>query len=377
MSFSKFLQFLQFWWMYVIALLTFIITVTSRILFHGEMFGFDYFVYQPDGALYTHMALTLGGVSSDEATKAVIDWYATSAKPGLILTEEFFNPSINSDAWNLVGARLIYPLFSTPFVALFGIHGMLIVPIMSFAVLIWLILRSSVRLQNPILGLVLVFIVTVSPTVTRWYVANLTDGILASVIALSAYIIIFELRYATLTVLLLVTVGSFTRFSLPFWIALGLFLLKEKKVRFSILLISWSIISFVPAILFKPNLSFIAPQESQSVIERLFEFIWEALRLIFVEFSQLAALDRPLLSILIAGVILSLFSLQLNFSVLFLYMGLAGWFIGALNPVLGVNFRYQLPILFPACLVIIARGKFPDNRLFGNTLNIIRKKADK
>jgi hypothetical protein len=82
-----------------------------------------------------------------------------------------------------------------------------------------------------------------------------------------------------------------------------------------------------------------------------------------------------LLIVLIVAILISFLNLRRQSSQLFLLMGLAGWFIGALNGVLGVNFRYQLPVIFFACWAILDQSEILRNRSIRNTLQIMGDKA--
>ena len=254
---------------------------------------------------------------------------------------------------------------------------MLVVPIVSFAVLLFLVLRISQKLNHMTMGIVLVFLLTTSPTVTRWYVANITDGILTTTVALAIFLSISKSRFWIPLFFFLISAGSATRFSLPFWLVFTVYFMTRRQFFIAVAVLIWSIVNFLPAILTKPNLDFVRPQESQTYLERIFEFVIDAFRLLFVEFAQLAVLDRPLLLVIMAAIYFSLANFRGTSSQLFILMGLAGWLIGALNPVLGVNFRYQLPILFSACWVIIEHLNIRGHGNFINSLNIVRHEVDK
>jgi hypothetical protein len=54
---------------------------------------------------------------------------------------------------------------------------------------------------------------------------------------------------------------------------------------------------------------------------------------------------------------------------------LAVWFIGAINGTVGVNFRYQLPVLAFACWVILLNSSNFTDWFGGRRVDIERKKA--
>jgi hypothetical protein len=48
------------------------ITISSRLLFNGDVFDFDFHLYQPDGAVYTYLTLRWLGNSHISAAEQVI-----------------------------------------------------------------------------------------------------------------------------------------------------------------------------------------------------------------------------------------------------------------------------------------------------------------
>jgi hypothetical protein len=73
----------------------------------------------------------------------------------------------------------------------------------------------------------------------------------------------------------------------------------------------------------------------------------------FIEMAQLAVLDRLLLTIVIIAFVLAVKFRKLESSQFFLANLAAVWTLGTLNATLGVNFRYELPILIFCCWVIL------------------------
>lgn len=349
----------------------FAISVASRILFNGMIFDFDYHLYQPDGAVYTYMALKYAGFSHVSAAQQVIDWYAIYAEPGTSLSLSFFSPETNPGVWSLGGTRVFYPLLSTPFVYMFGIEGMLVIPILSFFLLLIVVMRISQYVENQFVGLGLIFLITTSPTISRWYVANITDGVLATIFAVALLVALkYPHQKALIPLSLLIAAGSATRFSAPFWIALAIIYWTRDR-RTSLILFFVTIICVIPTLAARPDSGSIVAGAEGGVIAKILYFPVSALRILFIEFAQLAAVDRSLLVALLAAIITSLWHLKDQSSQLFLLMGMAGWFIGALNGVLGVNFRYQLPLIVFACWVILNHLKFFRNRSIRNVIQIV------
>ena len=94
---------------------------------------------------------------------------------------------------------------------------------------------------------------------------------------------------------------------------------------------------------------------------------------LLLEFLQLAALDRLLLFLLCLSLVIAIKSSTKTVSQDFLLMLMAGLFVGALNGTLGVNFRYQLPVL-PYLVAVILNTDFTTrstvfnvkSRIFGH-----------
>jgi hypothetical protein len=76
---------------------------------------------------------------------------------------------------------------------------------------------------------------------------------------------------------------------------------------------------------------------------------------------QLIVLDRIFFLVCALCVYLSLRNIYKESSQLFLFVLLAGLLTGALNGNVGVNFRYQLPVLFFICWSLIDNLNFSFN----------------
>ncbi len=340
------------------------ISIASRLSFNGSMFGFDYYLYQPDGAAYTYMALKLTGTSHEIAAREVITWYSLYAEPGSNFSKEFFNADSNPAVWGLVTTRIVYPLLSAPFVGILGIPGMLAIPVISFVLFLYLILWLGKATSNRTLAYLLVVLISISPTILRWYVANITDGLLATIISI-AFVVILRFReqpWSWFLLSFLVVLGSFTRFSLPYWLALSVILMILGKLKLGLFLSVISVVSFVPSLQsmveVRDKADAFLPVVTGSTLEKVLLLPWSAIRVLFFEFAQLAAIDRLLLILILGAALLSLLHFKALSSRFFLLVSLAGWSIGTLNGTIGVNFRYQLPIIFFACFVLLDRSNF-------------------
>jgi hypothetical protein len=61
--------------LYVSVLGIWLVTLLIKLKYNGLVFGFDYGLYHPDGALYTTRALDWSGYTETEAAKIVSNWY--------------------------------------------------------------------------------------------------------------------------------------------------------------------------------------------------------------------------------------------------------------------------------------------------------------
>ena len=335
---------------YILAcLLILTVAIISRLSFSGSVYGFDYGLYQPDGAHYTFRTLLFLGHNENEAARLVVDWYHKYSVDLQSLKTVNLLPETNP-LWNLSVPRVIYPALSMLPVLIFGIPGMLVVPILSLSILVFVIYQTAFKLGKPNLGLLLIFLILASPTVMRWMIANCTDSLLVGLVAL--YLLVHLSNRSARTVyvwkILLIFLSSFTRFCLPIWIAIfaaEYFLLKHRKRSLSLVLVS--ALASLPAILLQPdgNSAFLPEKNGQGLLNRLIYLPISFVKVAFIEIAELAVLDRILLLLLLFGVFFALRNLRDEASLFFLALALAVWTLGALNGVMGVNFRYQLPLL--------------------------------
>jgi hypothetical protein len=123
------------------------VSVASRVIVNGVSFGFDYSIYQPDGVLYALRTYMFLGEDQLASAKLIESWYFTHASSGKHFDPASILPQ-NTPAWGLVAPRILYPLLSIPFVALFGMAGLLVIPSLSLLILvlcIYLISRKHYR----------------------------------------------------------------------------------------------------------------------------------------------------------------------------------------------------------------------------------------
>lgn len=342
------------------------ICAISKLLFNGLILGFDYGIYQPDGKYYTYIALDLLNQNPIQSAQEVVNWYAIHGFKMQVFTVEDLIPS-TSPVYHLISHRILYPLLSVPFVAMLGIPGMLVIPTLSLLVLMLSIQVLANRAKRPLIGLVLVFFLSVSPTVSRWMILNCTDSLLTAIYALVPYgIAVFEKnRKKGLFYLgILIILTSATRFTLPIWIAiLGVLLLRKFHRKELILLSILSIFAAIPALIAQSSTALLPGETEASLISKVLRLPISFVRVVSIDVLQFGVLDRLLLVILVLAVAQA-FRLWRNLSSsIFLAVFFAAYFIGAINGTLGVNFRYQLPVLIFCCWVILDSFDTSNGRL--------------
>ena len=353
-----------------------LITVISRLKFNGLILDFDYGVYQPDGSHYAYRTLTFLGVDSNAAAERVVNWYQIHGVKNNIFPPAHLQPE-TSGVWGLVAPRILYSLLSVPFVFFFGLPGMLAIPVASFVLLVFCVFRMSEISGKQSIGFLLVIVLCTSPTVLRWMISNLTDSLLAALFALVALLLMTKTSraywYGGISLLIVLT--SITRFSLPIWLAIAAVLwinrMKSQGVWVSVL----SSISFLPTLLYMPNNALLPANAEVGVLWKIILLVKSFFTIGFIEVAELGALDRILMVTLLAAVAIALRYHREISSRYFLAVSLAVWAIGAINGTLGVNFRYQLPLLgFAAWVILSNSSQFAD--WFGRRrIDVIGKEA--
>jgi len=341
---------------YLIALAIWALAVTAKYKFQGLVFGFDYGTYQPDGKFYTYMALDFLNQNPVQSAQQVVDWYLIHGFKMNTFTIQDLMPE-TSYAYPVISHRILYPLLSIPFVALFGIPGMLAIPALSLLVLFSAIQFLANKFGKPIIGLGIVITLSFSTTVLRWMMVNCTDALLVGLFALLPLLLLHKFksknfRIAALCVLILFT--SATRFVLPFWLAIILILLfRERRKLEGLFLIIFSITCALPALSAQLSTALLPADQDSPTVIKLFKLPIAFAQVVGIDFLQFGVLDRIFLFFLVFCLIQAVrlyrrLSSQLFFAVLF-----AGYTIGAINGTLGVNFRYQIPVLIFASWVVL------------------------
>jgi hypothetical protein len=361
-------------WLAVVTLA--LLAVASRLKFNGLILDFDYGIYQPDGSHYMFRTLTFLGVDSNLASHQVAEWYQIHGVKNNIIDPNRLTPN-NSEMWRLVSPRILYPLLSVPFVYFIGLSGMMVIPVISFLLLVFSIYRISEINNRSLIGLVLVAAITTSPTVLRWMIANITDSLLTGLFALTVLLIAksFSGKTWILSMVFLICLTSATRFCLPIWLGVSLVYLLNKLRTQGLVILITSTVAFIPTLIRFPSVPLVPESSDAQEVRKLLQLPISLIRVGFIEIAQLAALDRLLLIILVIALIISIICWKEKSSQFYMSTLLSVWLIGAINPVLGVNFRYQLPLIAFACWAIVTNLKSFTDWVAWRRINVIGKKT--
>jgi len=326
--------------------ITWAISVVARLKFNGLAYGFDYGLYQPDGMHYTFRTLTFLGKSDLVSAQMVSDWYSTHGfKISQINPPDLFPE--NNRVWGVISPRILYPILSMPFVALLGIPGMLAIPALSFLILLFTIYLIGGKYNQKGLAVTMALLLTASVTTTRWMISNCTDALLVGITCFAVLILISEISETQKVIWLsaIGVLGVITRFSLPIWIAIALVMCSYRKLKSAFVLILITSLATVPTYIAQPADAVLPGTQNLSGFEKLLALPISFLKVAFIEIAELAALDRILLFFLICALVIAFLKWREVENRYFLIVCFAVFFIGAINGVLGVNFRYQLPLI--------------------------------
>lgn len=335
---------------YFFVFLFWALSILLKIKFNGLVLGFDYGLYHPDGALYSTRGFDWSGFSESQSAKIVSDWYNLHAFK--------FNSTIPNDLYYVnhplypeYSTRILYPLLSVPFIKLLGMQGMLVVPALSLLLLMLIVAKIGLALQKPLSTLVVVFILSSSTTVLRWMLVNTTDALLAGIFALIAFVLFKKISdvgwYGYIGIL--IVLSGVTRISLLFWLGIGLVLFLNSSKTKGIYTALLSILVALPTVLSHSENSFLAIEGNRPIIEKLLLYPFYLIKVTFYEFAQLFVFDKILFFMCIFSIYFSVRTFKKISSKYLLIMFIAGFLTGALNGNVGVNFRYQLPILVFVC----------------------------
>ena len=355
---------------YLLISLVWIVSVISKLKFNGLVYGLDFGLYHPDGVHYTLRTLVWLGHNPAEAAQQVSNWYSVNSAKNVVIDPISILPE-NSPVWGLVNPRLLYPFLSLPFVSLFGVAGMLVVPALSLLITMFAIYKLASSRLGRTSSLLLTISISLSPTILRWSVANLTDPLSMALFSFVPLLFTSKLnqRSQYLCFFTLILLTSVTRFCLPIWMAIALFLFLTRKFRSSIFVAFVAFVASLQALLSGTSVGLLPSEGSETPLQKMALLPISFIKIAIVEVGQLVVLDRFLLGILIFATISSLRNYRMESSKLFLLVALAVWLLGAINGVFGVNFRYQLPLVPFIYWVIITSD------LTGKIDNLIRRRG--
>lgn len=325
------------------------VAVIGKLRFNGLVYGFDYGLLQPDGARYSFRTLQFMGTPRIDAALEVAEWYQSHS---FKLRDLDFRILIDpeSPGYALVKTRVIYPFLCVPFVLAFGLWGMLVVPILSLLVLLLVNQYLAEKNKAPYVGILVSVLLVSSPTVMRWMMVNTADPLLTGFFAIVVLILVALEKRSRLGMLpgvlfVGVIITSFTRFCLPIWLAVGLYFFVVKKMRLALLITITAFLASLPALLTSAEHARDVSVKDSSMLTQAVYFPLIAFKVLFVEFAQLLVLDKILLFLIGLSAALALTHLRKPTTFLFVFVFFAVWLIGSINGTLGVNFRYQLPLL--------------------------------
>ena len=229
---------------------------------------------------------------------------------------------------------------------------MLVIPVISFFVLQFSILTLGVKLKKLGLAASIALVISMSPTVLRWMISDCADSLFVALISLLPILLtVKNLVVQRILMILLVIAATFTRFSLPIFLAIAIVLLLKRKFLLAGLILVTSLVVNIPAL--TQSSSMLLPQSDLSFLNKLISLPVSALKVGFIEVAELAVLDRLLLLVLILSFVLAAKNYKTDSSMYFFAVLLSVWALGAVNGTLGVNFRYQLPLVIFCCWVLI------------------------
>ena len=331
---------------YIAIIFIWLATFAIKIKFNGLIYGLDFGLLHPDGSLYAFRALSFLGYSQEHAALEVSSWYSQYAQKFNSFEPEslYFQ---NNPNWTIFQFRILYPILSIPFVKILGLNGMLVIPAFSLLAVMVTIVRVGFEMHKVRLAFFIAVFLSFSLTVQRWMFADITDGLLVAIMCIYLLMLVMEAQgknWYFVTSILIIASGL-TRFSLLLWLSLSFLLFIEKKRRESFFIGLLALVMFVPTFFVKFDGAILATSPNQSILGKLIYFPFSMGKIAFFELGQLAVLDRYLLLFLCIGIYLSIRNIRDRSSKYFIAVLLSLWATGALNGVVGVNFRYQLPIL--------------------------------
>ncbi len=299
-----------------------LIAVASRFIKSGSVYGMDFGLFHPDGVNY------------------------------LRFTQDIVNLEIQNStvyAWS----RPLYPFLSLPFYILFGKLGMLVIPSVCYLIVGLTLLQFAVDKKTRLVISALFLVVSCSSTLLRWVVADLTDSLHLALFTLCCLGIFKNWKLHNLFILVLL--GSLARPMGFLWSAMfitcAITCINRRKrgyvllaiVSLGLFLVNTTIMAVFGG--FGPN--------SRSLTEQIVSIPLNFISLTIVEFGQLAVMDRVLFYLIIFSIVIALGRFRDSWSLVHLSVIFSSFLLSAWIGVWGVNFRYQLPVISTALIVIL------------------------
>ena len=319
--------------------------VMSRLIKNGDVYGLNYNLFQPDGALYHAYTLHLQGKSWLESARFVNQFFVEQ------IGTSYLGETIAPATQKMIFTRPLLSILSFPFVFIFGQFGMLVVPALSFLAIGGVLYLIGKKVNRPYLAALLFFILTLSTSVNRWMISNLTDGLLVAVIAMIYLLLVYS--KTRILFLVLIVLALLTRPSGPLLVALLFpFAIAGRKAALFIGM-SLSVLGTFALAFISPEAAGTQTSGSYTVYQRIQDFALHGVKVLVVEFGQLFVIDRILFVYIVLSTIVALFTWKVVYSQSYILLLFASFAMGAWNGALGVNFRYQLPLIVAGAIVVI------------------------
>ena len=326
----------------------------SRLIKHGDVYGLNYNLFQPDGALYHALTVHLQGNSWGDSARLVNQFFQREI--GTSYLGENIEPRIQT----ILLTRPLLSILSLPFVFLFGQFGMLVIPALSFLIIGIVIYAVGVKVGRPYLAVFIFFILTLSTSVGRWMVSDLTDGLLVALISI-LYLLIFRTQ-TKLPFILITALALLVRPSGPVLVAIMIpFAIAYKRIAiyFGIVI---SILGTVVLAIVSPDAAGTQTTGDYTVYQRIQDFALHGIKVFVVEFGQLFVMDRVLFIFIVLSTATAVLTWTNVYSKSYLALFITCFAMGAWNGALGVNFRYQLPLTIAAAIVILTNSNVIESQ---------------
>ncbi len=331
-------------YMYIMAILfIFLAMVTSRIYLDGFVQGLDYGIFFPDGVHYAYRTLKYIGLSDLQASEQVANWFTVHGNSNSIIEAKFLQDGFNP-VFHIVKFRILYSILSIPFVSIFGIMGMVAVPILVTLTIFLLIGYFGHKTQTKAITLVLMLILSISFTFPRWMISDLSDPLMVGLFFLVIPTLrIKSIKLQLIILSLLILFSSFTRLSTPYWVAIGVVLFIQRKRVQSIIVFTLGIGLGIPVLNAIINGGNSVPAQDQqiSIISRA----EKGVHVLVTGFAQLMLMDRLFLILLFIGFTISALNITKFESQLFIAVFVIGLAQEIYVGEVGVNLRYELPAI--------------------------------